>query len=165
MALPRIIKNFNVFVDGVSYFGIATTGKLPVVKVQTEAHRGSGMDGPVGIDVGLEALAAEFTFAEWSPALKKRLGRQERIVCRPAAQSSVDTTAGTVIATLSGLITTTEPGDLGVGSGSTLKLVMDVRAYRLEIDGEEVVDIDLVNAVRRIGGIDQLADMRRAMGI
>ncbi|PTE15154.1 phage major tail tube protein, partial [Cereibacter changlensis JA139] len=80
MALPRVIKNFNAFVDGISYFGLATEAKLPAVKLQTEAHRGAGMDGPVGIDVGMEGLSAEISFAEWSPALLKKLGRQERFV-------------------------------------------------------------------------------------
>ncbi|MCA3480645.1 MAG: phage major tail tube protein, partial [Rhodobacter sp.] len=46
-----------------------------------------------------------------------------------------------------------------------LKLMMDVRYYRLEINGEQIVEIDLVNGKRVIGGVDQLADQRRAMGL
>lgn len=164
MALPRVIKNFNAFVDGISYFGLATEAKLPAAKLQTEAHRGAGMDGPVGIDVGMEGLSAEISFAEWSPALLKKLGRQERFVLRPGMQSPTDGSATTVIATLSGLVSANDYGDLKPGTGSTLKLTMDVRAYKLEVDGETVLEIDLVNAIRRIGGTDQLAEMRRAMG-
>ena len=48
MAYPRFIRNFNVFIDGVSYFGRAVEAKLPDVKVATSAHRGAGMDGPIG---------------------------------------------------------------------------------------------------------------------
>ncbi|WP_444667186.1 phage major tail tube protein [Cereibacter changlensis] len=164
MALPRVIKNFNAFVDGISYFGLATEAKLPAVKLQTEAHRGAGMDGPVGIDVGMEGLSAEISFAEWSPALLKKLGRQERFVLRPGMQSASDWSTTTVIATLTGLVSANDYGDLKPGTGSTLKLTMDVRAYKLEVDGETVLEIDLVNAIRRIGGTDQLAEMRRAMG-
>lgn len=164
MALPRIIKNFNAFVDGVSYFGLAAEAKLPAVKVQTEGHRGSGMDGGVGIDVGMEGLSAEITFSEWSAVILKKLGRVERFVLRPAAGSPNDFSATTIIATMTGLITTSEPGDLKPGTGSMLKIGMDVRAYKLEVDNEVIYDIDLVNAVRRIGGVDQLAEIRRAMG-
>ena len=165
MALPRVIRNFNAFVDGVSYFGLASEAKLPAVKIQTEAHRGAGMDGPIGLDMGMEALSAEITFAEWSPALQKKLGRIERFVLRPAQTSAEDASATAIIATLSGLITVTEPGDLKPGANATLKLGMDVRTYRLEMDGEVVLDIDLPNAKRVIGGTDQLAEIRRAMGL
>lgn len=165
MALPRVIKNFNAFWDGISYFGLAETAKLPAVKIQTEAHRGSGMDGPVGIDVGQEAMSAEIGFTEWSPAILGKLGRQERFVLRPAMSSASDFSASPIIATLSGLITTSEPEDLKPGTVSKLKMVMDVRAYRLEMDGTVVFDIDLVNGRRVIGGTDQLAELRRAMGI
>ncbi|AZB57265.1 phage major tail tube protein [Cereibacter sphaeroides] len=165
MALPRTIRNFNAFVDGVSYFGIVDEGKLPAVKIQTEAHRGAGMDGPIGIDVGMEALASEMSFSEWVPAIVKKLGRQERFVFRPAMANPSDFGAVPIVATLSGLITVSEPGDLKPGTPSKLKISMDVRSYRLEIDGELLLDIDLPNAKRVIGGQDQLADMRRAMGI
>lgn len=165
MALPRIIKNFNAFWDGISYFGLAEQAKLPAVKIQTEAHRGAGMDGPVGQDVGMEGMSSEITFSEWVPAVLGKLGRQERFVLRPAKASATDFSASPIIATLSGLITTSEPEDLKSGTVSKLKMMMDVRAYRLEMDGAVVFDIDLVNGKRVIGGTDQLAELRRAMGI
>lgn len=165
MALPRVIKNFNAFWDGISYFGLAESAKLPAVKIQTEAHRGSGMDGGVGLDVGMEGMTAEITFTEWSAAILARVGRQDRFVLRPAMSSATDFSASPIIATLSGLITTSEPEDLKPGTVSKLKMIMDVQAYRLEIDGALIFDIDLVNARRVIGGVDQLAQMRRAMGI
>jgi P2 family phage contractile tail tube protein len=42
---------------------------------------------------------------------------------------------------------------------------MEVRYYRLEINGEQIFEIDLVIGLRVIGGVDQLADIRRAMGL
>ncbi len=165
MALPKTIRNFNAFVDGVSYFGIATEAKVPWPKIQTEAHRGAGMDGPVGIDMGMEALSAEATFAEWSPALLKRIGTDTRVVFRPAAQASGAATAERIIATIGGVVTALEGGDLKPGTGSTLKLTWDVRAYRLEINNEVICDIDLIAGKRIIGGTDQLAALRRAMGL
>lgn len=165
MALPRTIRNFNAYIDGVSYFGLIASGKLPSVKLQTEAHRGSGMDGPIGQDTGMEAMSAELTFSEWIPAVLKKFGRQERFVIRPAISNTGDFGAGSIIATLSGLVTASEPDDLTPGTEAKLKLTMDVRAYRLEIEGDTIYDIDLVNARRVIGGVDQLAALRRAMGV
>jgi P2 family phage contractile tail tube protein len=165
MSMPKFIKNFNAFVDGVSYFGLCSEAKLPQPKIQTEAHRGSGMDAPVGVDMGMEAMSAEMTFSEWRPELAKKLGRQERFVMRPGQQSATDFSATPIIATMGGLLTVTDYGDLKPGTNSPFKLTMDVRYYRLEIDGVEMLEIDIVNAVRRIGGVDQLAEIRRAMGI
>lgn len=164
MSYPRTIRNFNAFVDGVGYFGIATEAKLPVVKVQTEANRNSGMEGPIGVDMGLEGMSSEISFSEWRPELLKKLGRQERFVFRPMQLGETDFEATVIIATVGGLITVAEPGDLKPGTNSPLKLTMDVRYYRLEMNGEEIWEIDLPNAKRVIGGVDQMASARAAMG-
>jgi uncharacterized protein len=165
MALPRTIRNFNAFVDGISYFGIATEAKLPQPKIQAEAHRGSGMDGPVGIDMGMEGLSSEILFAEHRPDLLTKFGSQTRFVLRPAALGEDSPEADTIIATMGGLITSSESGDLKPGANATLKLMMDVRYYRLEINGVEIYEIDLVHGIRRVNGVDQLAAIRRAMGL
>lgn len=165
MPIPKTIRNFNVFLDGRSYFGLCEEAKLPQPKIQTEAHRGSGMDGPVGIDMGLEGLTAEATFTEWDPVLLRRIGTNTRVVFRPAAQGDSVENVDTIIATVSGLVTSTEVGDLKPGQGSKLKLVWDVRSTKLEHNGAVIWDIDMVNGKRVIGGVDQLAGIRRAMGI
>ncbi len=164
MAIPRVIRNFNAFVDGISYFGIATEAKLPQLKIMTEAHRGAGMDGPVGIDMGVEGMTAEITLAEWKPELLVKTGTQQRFVLRPAQVGDAGD-VDTIIASLGGLVTSAETGDLKPGTNATLKLTMDVRSYRLEVNGVVMHDVDLVNGRRLVGGVDQLADIRRAMGV
>ncbi len=164
MSIPRTIRNFNAFLDGISYFGIASEAKLPAVKIQTEALRNSGMDGAFGIDMGTEGMTSEVTFSEWRPEVLKMIGSKQRLVLRPA-QLGDDGEAGTIIATLGGLVTVLEPGDLKPGSNAPLKISIDIRYYRLELDGELIWEIDLVNAKRVVGGVDQLAGIRAAMGI
>lgn len=165
MSYPRQIRNFNAFLDGVSYFGRATEGDLPEVKINRAGYRGAGMDGPVGVDMGLEAMRARLTLAEWDPAALKLLGRVNRMVLRPAAMGEGDGQADTIIASIGGLFATSEPGTLKPGSEAPLKLEVDVRAYRLEINGEVIFDIDLETGKRVIGGVDQTAEIRRAMGL
>lgn len=166
MALPKTIRNFNAFVDGFSYFGLALEAKLPQPKIQTEAHRGAGMDGPVGQDVGMEALSAEVTFAEHRPELMSMLGSTgKKLVLRPGQASPDGVSTDTIIASIGGLVTLSESGDLKPGTNAPLKLVWDVRYYRLEINGSEIYEIDLVAGIRRVNGVDQLAGIRRAMGI
>lgn len=165
MSYPRFIRNFNVFIDGVSYFGRATEGKLPDVKVATAAHRGAGMDGPIGIDMGLEGMTSEVSMAEWDPVLLKKLGTQQRLVFRPAAKADDATEAVPIIATIGGLVTAHELPSLKPGENSVMKLTIDVRTYRLEVDGAEIWNIDLPNGKRVVNGVDQLASIRKAMGL
>ena len=167
MAYPKVIRNHNVYVDGESYFGRATTTKLPVPSVMTAAHRGAGMEGPAGMDMGLEAMTLESEFAEWAAYLLGRLGTMTELVCRPAARADDEEEFTGYIVTAEGLVTTSSgetltPGDI---NSSKLMLKMDVRRYRLEIDGRTVHDIDLVRGKRIIDGVDQVAGMRRAMGL
>ena len=105
------------------------------------------------------------TFTEWDPVLLRRIGTNTRVVFRPAAQGDSVENVDTIIATVSGLVTSTEVGALKPGQGSKLKLVWDVRSPKLEHNGVVIWDIDMVNGKRVIGGVDQLAGIRRAIGI
>lgn len=165
MPYPRQIRNFNAFVDGVSYFGLAVEGKLPDPKINTQAYRGAGMEGPVGVDMGLEAMTTELTFHEWSPAILTQLGRVGRLVLRPAAMGEDSFEADAIIATIGGLFRAAEFGGLKPGEAASLKLTCDVRQFRLEHNDLVVFDIDLEAGKRVVGGVDQTASLRRAMGI
>lgn len=164
MAYPRIIRNFNVFADGFGYFGLAREAKLPDLKIMTAAHRGAGMDGPVAVDMGLEGLSAEVTFAEWPPEVLKSIGTLKRWVFRPAGRSD-DGTDQTNIVTLTGMITAHEFGGLKAGDESLLKVKLDLRQFKLEQDGVVLWDIDLESGKRVIGGTDQNATLRASMGL
>lgn len=164
MSYPKTIRNWNAFVDGINYFGIVTEGKLPELKIQTAAHRGN-MDAPVGVDVGMEAMSAELTFAEWRPELVKAFGTVTRFVMRPAARDITNGAVDGMIATVGGQITGNTFADLKTGNEHPLKLMMDVRYFRFEHNGEELLEIDIEAHKRIVGGVDQLADIRAAMGI
>lgn len=164
MAYPLIIRNYNAFVDGVSYFGIVREGKLPDLKINTAAHRGTGMDGPVGVDMGLEAMQAEMIFAEWPSAILKMVGTIQSFVYRPAARADDGREAG-YIATCKGLLVSAAKGNLKPGEESLLTARLDLRQYRLEQDGEVLWDIDLETGKRSIGGVDQNATLRANMGL
>lgn len=72
--LPKILKNFNAFVDGRGYAGRIDEISLPKLSIKTEEHRAGGMDIPVAIDMGMEKLEAELTFSEYDPELFRLFG-------------------------------------------------------------------------------------------
>lgn len=164
MSYPRFIRNWTAFVDGRGYFGLVKEGKLPDLKVNTAAHRGAGMDGPVGVDMGLEGMTAELTFSEWPPEVLTMLGTLQRFVFRPAGKAD-DGTVQTNILTCAGLFTSHELGALKSGEEAPLKTRLDIRQFRFEQDGAVLLDLDLEAGRRVIGGIDQNAAIRAAMGL
>lgn len=164
MNYPRTIRNYNAFVDGFGYSGKSTEAKLPEVKLQTAAHRGGGMDGTVAQDMGLESMQAELTMAEWVPDLITLIGTRRRMVLRPAAMGQHDFTADTIVGTVGGLWSSTNFGELKPGTDVPLKLMCEVDYFRMVINGTELFEIDIEAGKRVIGGVDQVADLRRAMG-
>lgn len=166
MAYPRTIRNFNAFVDGRGYFGIVSAASLPQLQLNTSDFRGAGMDAPVPIDMGMQAMTAELTFKEWVPEIITTFGARERFVLRPGAMGEEDFTADTYIATVGGRITMNDVGnDLTPGSDNLMKITMGVDYYRLEKDGQELLEIDIERGVRTIGGVDQMGELRSAMGL
>ena len=161
---PRTIRNFGAFVDGISYCGRVTEGKLPELKLMLANHRGAGMDAPVAQDMGMEALRTELTLAEWPPELIKMFGTRRRLTLRPGAMGEDDFTSDTTIATVGGRFSVTNFSDLKPGSDAPLKLTVETDYFRMVREGEELFEIDVRAGKRVIGGVDQLAALRASMG-
>ncbi|MEO0682716.1 MAG: phage major tail tube protein [Pseudomonadota bacterium] len=165
MPYPRTIRNFNAFVDGRSYAGLCTQATLPEIALNTEDFRGGGMDMPIPIDMGMAAMTAELQFKEWSSDLMTRVGGNTRLVLRAGEMGQDDFEASALVFTIGGRVIATPMGDLGTGQDALLTLRWGVDYFRVARDGDVLVEIDAENAVRIIDGVDQLAGMRRAMGI
>lgn len=165
MSYPRTIRNFNAFLDGTSFIGKVSKGTMPSLKLKTEGYRGAGMDAETAIDMGMEAMQTVLIFTEWVEEAFTNFGTKKRIVLRPVAMGEDDFSVDAFIFTCGGRISGVEPGQLGAGDNSELTLTMDNDFYRIEKNNKELVKIDVENSVRIIDGIDQLADMRTAMGV
>lgn len=72
--MPKILKNFNVLVDGRGYAGRIDEITLPKLTIKTEEYRAGGMDIPISIDMGMEKLEVDFIFAEYDSELFRLFG-------------------------------------------------------------------------------------------
>ncbi len=165
--IPKILKNFNAFVDGRGYAGRVDEITLPKLTIKTEEHRAGGMDVPVEIDMGMEKLEAELTFAEYDVELFRLFGLIDgnavSLTLRGAIQA--DGEAEPIIVNLRGSFREVDAGTWKAGDKATLKCMVAVRYYRLTINGDSVIEIDAENMIRIIGGEDQMATIRQAIGI
>jgi len=165
--IPKILKNFNAFVDGRGYAGRVDEVVLPKLTVKTEEHRAGGMDAPVEIDMGMEKLECELTFAEYDIELFRLFGLTDgnsvSLTLRGAIQA--DENAEPVIINLRGSFREVDAGTWKAGDKATLKCMMTARYYKLNINGADVIEIDAENMIRIINGIDQMATVRGAIGL
>lgn len=164
--IPKIIKNFNGFIDGRGYAGRITQIVLPTLAIQTENHRGGGMDAPVPIDMSMEPLTCSMTHVEFEADLYDSFGQMEArdtpIVARGSQERGA--TVETVIFTMRGGLQSV-PGGTFSSSKTELELAYALTYAKLEIDGAEVFEVDAENMIRRINGVDQLAARRAALGL
>lgn len=138
--LPRVLKNMNFFVNGRGYAGRVDEIQLPKLTLKTEEHRAGGMDIPVEIELGMEKLEAQLTISDYDPEVFKLFGLLR------GGWKELESSNW-------------KPGDKG-----TLTVMVATRYYKLSIDGQELVEIDAVNLVRKVGGTDQMDAIRAAIG-
>ena len=54
--IPKILKNFNLFIDGRGYAGKCDEVNPPKLNIKSEEYRAGGLDAPIPIDMGMEKL-------------------------------------------------------------------------------------------------------------
>lgn len=165
MPLPRTFKNLNLFINGLGYAGKVKEVTPPKLTLKTEEYRGGGMDAPVELDMGMEALIANWALPDYNTEMARTFGKDgTQLVMRGAyADEQGQTTA--VVITLTGKTKELDSGSWKPGEAAEYKGVSTCTYYKLEIDGAIIHEIDIPNMVRIIDGVDQLAAQRAALGI
>lgn len=166
--IPQTLSNTNLFVDGISFNGDVPGLTLPKVTLKTEEYRGGGMAGPVELDMGLEKMEANFTTNGVRRESLKFFGLSDQTAFNGTFRGSFKGLKGAVtpvVATLRGMLKEVDPGEWKPAALAEIKHNVAVLYYKLEVDGRVVYEIDMVNAVRIIDGVDQLAAERAALGL
>jgi len=171
MALPRKLKHMNLFADGDNWQGLCeevTTAKLTK---KFENYRAGGMAGSVGVDLGYEdgALDTEFTLGgfEVNALRKHSAATHNAVLLRFAGSFQRDDTGeiSAVEVVTRGRIKEFDNGNYKVGDNSTMKLSMANSYYKVVVDNETIIEIDTVNMVEIVNGVDMMAEHRTAIGL
>lgn len=168
MAARDVRKNFNLYFDGKGFAGQVEDFTPPKLALTTEDFRGGGMDAPAEITLGMEKLEASFTLKAYDKSILSafgiRAGASVPLVAREALESH-DGTVTRVAHTMRGKIKEIDQGTSKPGEAPPLKIAMALDYYKLQHGETTVQEIDVVNMVRIVNGVDALADIRRALGI
>jgi P2 family phage contractile tail tube protein len=166
--LPRKLKNYAVVVDGDKTAGTIDEVTLPKLTRKMEEYRGGGMSAPIKVDLGMEALEASISSAEWDDKLIRHfgdcdvngipvrfLGYQER----DDGSCSFDR----IEVAMRGRWSELDFGNAKTGEMNSLKATIPLAYYKLMINGEVIIEIEPLAMIEKIGGKDRLLERRAAM--
>lgn len=168
MAARDVFKNLNLFVDGKGYAGQVDEYSPPDLAIQVEDYRGGGMDAPVALDMGQEGLETSFALIAYDADVLALWGVAEGQTVPFTARAALESYDGTVKPVehvMRGRITTIARGSWTPGQKSALTITMRLDYYKETHNGVVTHEIDVVNMIRIVGGVDRLAAQRAALGI
>ncbi|NBC35536.1 phage major tail tube protein [Novosphingobium sp. FSY-8] len=163
MGLPRECKNWNIYGNGASYLGIASEFEEPKLAIAMEDMRNGGMIGPVKVDRGLEAMEASATMSGHVVELIRNFGTTDiegtRLRFVGAYQSDDGSAAQAVEIYMGGRFQEIDFGKAKPKDGTEHKFKLPLNYYRRVVDGTTEVEIDMLNGVFIVGGIDRYAEI------
>lgn len=166
--IPRVLKNFNLFVDGRGYAGVIEQLTLPKLTTQMEEYRGGGMDAPVEIDLGQEKLECTFQMFEYDPNVMRLWGLADGAATQVTARGALrrdGEAAVAMVVNMRGVVKEMDAGDWVAGDKTAGQFMMALRYIKIAVDGQDLIEVDVVNMIRKVGGADQLESIRAAIGI
>lgn len=169
MALPNVLKHFNVFEQGQSFLGLVETIKLPKLSKKMEAYRGGGMLAEVEMDLGLEKLELEQELGGFCLDAYKQFGVTtiDGVMLRFAGSYQRDDTGQVqaVEVVVRGRHKEIDPGDSKSGDKGKTVVKSVLTYYKLTVDGKVVIEIDVLSNIYTVDGVDILAEHRKAIGL
>jgi hypothetical protein len=166
--VPQTLYNTNMFVDGISFSGDVPSLSLPKLSIKTDEYRGGGMDVAIEMDQGMEKMEASFGTKGVRREAMKFFGLSDQTAFNSVFRGSFKGQKGAttaVVATLRGMLKEVDPSEWKPGDSAEMKFSIAVSYYKLEIAGRLMYEIDPVSCVRVIDGVDQLAAVRRDLGM
>ena len=157
--IPEKINDFNTYLDGNKMIGVAASVTLPEVKMKTSTVNGE-IDSPT---IGqFESMEQEIDFnVLYSSAMDMLSPLSVVNLTLRAAQQVYDKTGGYAFKGLRvvemGRVKTFNPGKVEKGEGMEAKVTLELTYLLVENDGSPLLEVDKLNGVYKVNGVDMLA--------
>ena len=168
-SVAALVRNINLYVDGASYAGKLAAFQPPDLNIIVHEYRAGGMDGSVALDKGLEPLKATFTLHAYDPDFLSNWGVAAGDVSEFHVKAALEGYEGDVSPvwfTMRGRVTSMRRKMFeGAIEKPEVTIELHCSYYKEVIGGFSRIEIDILNHVRIINGVDRLARVRAAMGL
>ncbi|HEY1843641.1 MAG TPA: phage major tail tube protein [Buttiauxella sp.] len=172
MAMPRKLKGLNMFNDGLSYLGVVSAVTLPKLTRKLENYRGGGMNGAAPVDFGLDddALTFDWTiggFPDETLWAQYALPGASAVPLRFVGSYQRDDTEEEIPVEIvvRGRHKEFDGGDSKQGEDTETKISTVCTYYKLTMNGKELIEIDTINMIEKVNGVDRLEQRRKNLGV
>lgn len=168
MAANGVIKNANFFLNGNSFAGQLVNVEPPKLTLTTEEFRAGGMNGPVELTTGHEALVFAAEIINFSAPVFQMFSLAEGANFSAHVRAAAEDWNGKITPIrweMRGKIKELDPQTITPGTSAKMKISMALDYYRLLHDNREIIEIDVMNMTQMINGVDVLYGVASALGI
>mgnify|MGYP000637744151 CR=1 FL=1 len=164
LGIPGVINNFNLYNNGTALVGLTGEISLPAFEGMTETLSGPGILGEIEeVIIGqfgsmeLEIpfrILDEDAFKLMSPATSLNL------TLRASEQFTVKSTGGMRVV-VRGRQKKLTGGTVKQGGAMDAAVTVEITYIMIELDGKQRIELDKINNVYKVNGVDLLAKIRK----
>ena len=168
--IPEKSINFSVYLNGEDLLGIAE-GTIPALEAMTSEVKGAGVAGVVESPVLGHFNSTNFSLTWRTPTndFMKLFDHVTNNLELFAGLQMYDAGLGVYRTVqlhiyMKAITNTSTPGNLTVGDNMDTQTEFEVLYMKIYLDGKERVEMDKINYIYKVDGIDRLAELRVALG-
>lgn len=171
MALPKKLKLMNLYNEGNSYLGQTGEVTLPKLGRKLENWRGGGLNGNAKVDLGLsdDSIEMSWKLGGIDKLLLQQFGAATvgAIGLRFAGSYQKDDTGDTsaVEIVIRGRHEEIDFGNSKAGDDTEITVKTIWSYYKMTVDGETVIEIDIPGVKEVVNGVDLLETHRKNIGL
>lgn len=164
------VTNANVYINGNNLIGRAEEINLPQVKFKTAEHKALGMVGVAEFFSGMEKMEAKIKWNSLYPEVMKVVANPfatAQLMARASLETydSTGRTAQVPVVVVMQVASKDIPmGNYKQHDNVELETNLTVYACKLTIDGQEILDVDVLANIYKVDGVDLLATYRTNIG-
>ena len=165
--------NYNIYdrTNGrPEYVGDTTSYKRPSLELLTDSIKGAGIMGEIDLPspAQLGSMEVEISARKTNSKLIELFGQKSHSLEIRWAADTLDTSAGTTKVEankeiIKGVPKKLELGNVESGAANEASLTLEVLYYQHIVDGISLIEIDKLNNVFKIKGVDYAAGIRDAL--
>lgn len=170
MTIPEKVVNFNVYNDADKLVGVAAEITLPDFEAMSETVSGAGIAGEYESTTPghFGSQTIEVPFRTVSDSSFKFLQNRGQTIILRAAQQSYDVSKGKtnirpLKITIRGIPKSLNLGKVAVGSPTETAATIEILYIKIEENGHTLLELDKLNFIFIVDGVDLLEDIRNAI--